>query len=118
MGKARNIADLLNSSGKIDSADIDSSAQFYQFKNRIINGDCRIDQRNAGASVTASTTGAVVYTLDRFFYVATAASKFNIQLLFEMLSSTTFNNGRYAEYFNGYFNNFNADKYTIYDYHW
>lgn len=33
------------------------------FRNRILNGDCRVDQRNAGASVTAS--GA--YTLDRFF---------------------------------------------------
>ena len=64
MGKARNIADLLNSSGKIDSADIDSSAQFYQFKNRIINGAMMIDQRNAGASVTANNSG--VYGVDRF----------------------------------------------------
>lgn len=32
------------------------------FRNRIINGDCRIDQRNAGASVTASGT----YPVDRF----------------------------------------------------
>lgn len=64
MGKARNIADLLNSSGKIDSADIDSSAQFYQFKNRIINGAMMIDQRNAGAAVTANNSG--VYGVDRF----------------------------------------------------
>jgi hypothetical protein len=35
-------------------------------KNRIINGDMRIDQRNAGASVTL-TTGAAVYPVDRFF---------------------------------------------------
>jgi hypothetical protein len=34
-----------------------------QFRNRIINGDMRIDQRNAGANVTF--TGA--YTLDRFY---------------------------------------------------
>jgi hypothetical protein len=34
-------------------------------RNRIINGDMRIDQRNAGASVTASTTGA--YALDRWY---------------------------------------------------
>ena len=34
------------------------------FRNRIINGDMRIDQRNAGASV--SVDGAQVYTLDRF----------------------------------------------------
>ena len=79
MGKARNIADLLNSSGKIDSADIDSSAQFYQFKNRIINGDCRLDQRNAGASVTITNTGANTYTLDRWFAYGSAASKFSVQ---------------------------------------
>ena len=33
------------------------------FRNRIINGDMRIDQRNAGASVTVSTS---LYTLDRW----------------------------------------------------
>lgn len=40
------------------------------FKNRIINGDMRIDQRNAGASGTA-----VVYTVDRWFYNGSQASK-------------------------------------------
>jgi hypothetical protein len=39
----------------------------------------RIDQRNAGASVTATATGAVTYTLDRWAYFATQASKFTIQ---------------------------------------
>ena len=34
------------------------------FRNRIINGDMRIDQRNAGASVTATSTAA--YIVDRF----------------------------------------------------
>ena len=34
-------------------------------KNRLINGDMRIDQRNAGASVTVST-GSLGYTLDRW----------------------------------------------------
>lgn len=76
MGKARNIADLLNSSGKIDSADIDSSAQFYQFKNRIINGDCRIDQRNAGASVTPANGG---FSLDRWTFSLSQASKLTAQ---------------------------------------
>lgn len=48
------------------------------FKNRIINGDMRIDQRNAGASV--SVTDANQYTLDRWQGVASiAASKFTIQ---------------------------------------
>jgi len=36
------------------------------FRNRIINGDMRIDQRNAGASVTINTAAAN-YVLDRFF---------------------------------------------------
>jgi hypothetical protein len=37
---------------KIDEAGLASSAQFTGFKNRIINGDMRIDQRNAGAAIT------------------------------------------------------------------
>ena len=36
------------------------------FRNKIINGDCRIDQRNAGSAVTV-VTGSAGYTLDRFF---------------------------------------------------
>jgi hypothetical protein len=36
------------------------------FRNRIINGDMRIDQRNAGAAVTINTTSNI-YTVDRWF---------------------------------------------------
>ena len=56
----------------------DSTAQYYGFKNRIINGAMVIDQRNNGASV-AVTDG--VYTLDRWaFYSQTAiASKGTVQ---------------------------------------
>jgi hypothetical protein len=46
-------------------------------RNRIINGDMRIDQRNAGASVTNISGG--VYTVDRWAANATQASKFTIQ---------------------------------------
>ena len=46
------------------------------FRNRIINGDMRIDQRNAGASVTPASFS---YTLDRWRVVQTAASKFSVQ---------------------------------------
>ena len=35
-------------------------------RNRIINGDMRIDQRNAGASVTITTGGGYIYPVDRF----------------------------------------------------
>ena len=50
--------------------------QPYNFKNRIINGAMVIDQRNAGASVTPAD-GA--YTLDRWNYNATQASKMSVQ---------------------------------------
>jgi hypothetical protein len=45
-------------------------------KNRIINGAMTIDQRNAGASVTPTTS---VYTLDRWFTEVSQSSKFSIQ---------------------------------------
>jgi hypothetical protein len=48
------------------------------FKNRIINGDCRIDQRNAGASVTIPA-GVSTYALDRFYGFSSQASKFSVQ---------------------------------------
>lgn len=47
------------------------------FRNRIINGDMRIDQRNAGASATQTTS--VVYTVDRWSCYGSAASKFTVQ---------------------------------------
>jgi len=48
-------------------------------RNRIINGQMQIDQRNAGASVATSTTSAYTYCLDRYAYYTTAASKFTVQ---------------------------------------
>jgi len=45
-------------------------------KNRIINGAMVIDQRNAGASVTLTTT---TYTLDRFAFDVSQASKISCQ---------------------------------------
>jgi hypothetical protein len=42
------------------------------FKNRIINGDMRIDQRNAGASITANNA---IYGVDRFVYSMSQSSK-------------------------------------------
>ena len=50
-------------------------SQTGPFKNRIINGDMRIDQRNAGASVTPSNS----YTLDRWTTYNSPASKFTVQ---------------------------------------
>jgi hypothetical protein len=43
---------------------LDTTAQYYSFKNRIINGAMVIDQRNAGASVTIAADNGL--TLDRW----------------------------------------------------
>jgi hypothetical protein len=47
-----------------------------RFKNRIINGDMRIDQRNNGASVTPTNQQ---YLLDRWLAGLTQSSKFTVQ---------------------------------------
>jgi hypothetical protein len=46
------------------------------FRNRIINGDMRIDQRNAGASGTSAAPG---YPVDRWAYNASQANKITWQ---------------------------------------
>jgi hypothetical protein len=56
-----------------------TAASGFGFKNRILNGAMMIDQRNAGASVTASVGNAITYTLDRWAYYATQTSKFTVQ---------------------------------------
>jgi hypothetical protein len=49
------------------------------FRNRIINGDMRIDQRNAGASVTPAVS-ALTYTVDRWgFFNSTGTNRFTAQ---------------------------------------
>ena len=53
-----------------------AAASPFGLKNRIINSDMRIDQRNAGASVTPSGD---TYTVDRWKYEASQGSKFTIQ---------------------------------------
>jgi hypothetical protein len=47
------------------------------FRNRIINGAMVIDQRNAGASVTPTSTNT--YTIDRWKFYLSQASKFSTQ---------------------------------------
>lgn len=63
-------ADLMTTSDGV------SSAGLYGFKNRLINADMRIDQRNAGASVTA---GTATYTLDRWAGNNSVSSKYTVQ---------------------------------------
>jgi hypothetical protein len=53
-----------------------TAATGFGFKNRIINGAMVIDQRNAGASVTPTNNN---YTIDRYKYFSSQASKFTAQ---------------------------------------
>jgi hypothetical protein len=53
-----------------------SAVNSLGFRNRIINGNMVIDQRNAGASVTP-TNGA--YVIDRFQCILSQASKYSVQ---------------------------------------
>ena len=59
-----------------DSSLQTAAASPYVLKNRIINGDMEIDQRNAGASVTP-TDGS--YVLDRWKNAVSDASKMTVQ---------------------------------------
>ena len=53
-----------------------SGTNNVSWRNRIINGDMRIDQRNAGASVTPTSS---TYTVDRWQYQCSVASKMSVQ---------------------------------------
>jgi len=64
-------ADLMTTSDGV------SSSGLYGFKNRLINSAMVIDQRNAGASVTPTTSGT--YILDRWQGRLTQASKYSVQ---------------------------------------
>ena len=71
---------VLDSSGNATFAGTAVPASSF-LRNRIINGDMRIDQRNAGASVTINTLSGS-YTLDRWFATGKAsAGVFTVQRL-------------------------------------
>ena len=59
-----------------DSSLQGAAASPYVLKNRIINGDMRIDQRNAGASITPTVN---TYSVDRWYCLVSAASKYSAQ---------------------------------------
>ena len=61
---------------QVDQGLLGTNAQYTGFKNRIINGAMVIDQRNAGASVTANND---VFGVDRFKTVVSQSSKLNVQ---------------------------------------
>ena len=64
----------------VDNGLLSADSQYTGFKNRIINGGMVIDQRNAGASVSATNGG---YTLDRWTAVSydntAQTGKFTVQ---------------------------------------
>jgi len=64
-----------NGSGALSFATVSSATGF---RNRIINGDMTIDQRNSGASIN-NTSGAGLYSVDRWNPYGNQASKYSIQ---------------------------------------
>ncbi len=66
----------LNSDGTVTTSNLVNGTALA-FRNKIINGDMRIDQRNAGATFSASSP--VAYTLDRWSLGYSINSKFTIQ---------------------------------------
>jgi hypothetical protein len=63
----------------VDQGLLSTNAQYTGFKNRLINGDMVIDQRNNGASVTITNTGSATYTVDRWFAYGSLSSRFSVQ---------------------------------------
>lgn len=61
----------------VDQGLLSTNAQYTGFKNRIINGDMTVDQRNNGAAVTVN--GAAPYTLDRWFAEDVTDGVFTVQ---------------------------------------
>jgi hypothetical protein len=74
--QAVTMAGAVSSSSLTVNSNNISAVNSLGFRNRIINGAMVIDQRNAGASVTPA---AFSYTLDRWRYYASQASKATVQ---------------------------------------
>jgi hypothetical protein len=55
-----------------------AAEQAFSMRNRIINGDMRIDQRNAGASFTPAASGAF-FSVDRWSIETTRANSLTLQ---------------------------------------
>ena len=59
------------------SGDLIPSSSFM--RNRIINGNMAIDQRNGGAQITAANLTTQTYMVDRWLYFSTQTAKFTAQ---------------------------------------
>jgi hypothetical protein len=75
-GSTTNITN--DSSGNMTVGGTLAMSSSFAFRNKVINGDMRIDQRNSGASITLAS-GITVYAVDRMDAIATGASKFSVQ---------------------------------------
>ena len=62
--------------GLVTSSQLAPTAQFVGMKNRIINGAMVIDQRNAGGSISMTTSS---YSVDRYRCYAAVTSKMTVQ---------------------------------------
>ena len=69
----------LDVTGNINTSGSLNSINTFGFKNRIINGGMAIDQRNAGAQITAANLAPSAYMVDRWSYSASQAAKFTAQ---------------------------------------
>lgn len=61
---------------QVDQGLLGTYAQYTGFKNRLINGAMVIDQRNAGASITANNSA---FGVDRFKTITSQSSKLTVQ---------------------------------------
>ena len=65
----------IDAKGRITTASTSAiTSGLTGFRNRIQNGDMRIDQRNAGASQTFTAAAALAYSVDRFYGYCTGAN--------------------------------------------
>jgi len=74
-----NITTDANNNLKLASTATLASANTFGFKNRIINGAMVIDQRNVGASVTITSGGGSIYTVDRWSGFNNTSGSFTVQ---------------------------------------
>ena len=84
MSKARNLSKLLvDSNGDVESGSLDNvpanEGLSLGSRNRIINGDMRIGQRETSSTANSVANSTLIYdTIDRWGYWADAASKFTV----------------------------------------
>jgi len=66
-----------------------ANPQYTGFRNRIINGDMRIDQRNSGASVNSSSSGS--FAVDRFICYGDGGGVYSAQQSSDVPTGKGFN---------------------------